>query len=84
MAKNPPASAGDAGDQETYSILGGEDPLRRRWQPTPVFFPGESHGQRSQAGRSPGATESWTRLSTNISKSERRFSVYPHPVFDVF
>ena len=25
----------------------------REWQPTPVFFPGESHGQRSLAGYSP-------------------------------
>ena len=24
----------------------------RAWQPTPVFLPGESHGQRSLAGRS--------------------------------
>ena len=28
-------------------------PQRRAWQPTPVFFPGESHGQRSLAGYSP-------------------------------
>ena len=27
--------------------LGGEDPLERKWQPTPVFLPGESHGWRS-------------------------------------
>ena len=33
--------------------LGQEDPGRRAWQPTPVFFPGESHGQRSLAGYSP-------------------------------
>ena len=26
---------------------------RRKWQPTPVFLPGESHGQRSLAGYSP-------------------------------
>ena len=26
---------------------------RREWQPTPVFLPGESHGQRSLAGCSP-------------------------------
>ena len=26
---------------------------RRAWQPTPVFLPGESHGQRSLAGYSP-------------------------------
>ena len=29
-----------------------EDPWRRRWQPTPVFLPGESHGERSLAGYS--------------------------------
>ena len=27
--------------------LGWEDPWRRKWQPTLVFLPGESHGQRS-------------------------------------
>ena len=26
---------------------------RRIWQPTPVFLPGESHGQRSLVGYSP-------------------------------
>ena len=39
---------------------------RRKWQPTPVFLPGESHGQRSLTGYSPwgckelGATEQLT------------------------
>ena len=28
-------------------------PLERKWQPTAVFLPGESHGQRSLAGYSP-------------------------------
>ena len=28
----------------------GKIPWRRKWQPTPVFFPGEFHGQRSLAG----------------------------------
>ena len=28
-------------------------PWRRAWQPSPVFLPGESHGQRSLAGYSP-------------------------------
>ena len=28
-------------------------PWRRAWQSTPVFLPGESHGQRSLAGYSP-------------------------------
>ena len=30
-----------------------EIPWRRKWQPTPVFSPGESHGQRSLVGYSP-------------------------------
>ena len=37
----------DAGD--VGLILGQEDPWRRKWQPTPVFLPGEFHGQRSLA-----------------------------------
>ena len=32
-------------------------PWRRKWQPTPVFLPGKSHGQRSLAGYSPGGTK---------------------------
>ena len=36
-------------------------PWRRKWQPTPAFLPGESHGQRSLAGYSPwGPKESDT------------------------
>ena len=33
--------------------LVGKIPWRREWQPTPVFFPGESHGPRSLVGYSP-------------------------------
>ena len=33
--------------------LGWEDPLRRKWQPTPVLLPGKSHGWRSMVGYSP-------------------------------
>ena len=28
-------------------------PWKKKWQPTPVFLPGKSHGQRSPAGYSP-------------------------------
>ena len=31
----------------------GNIPSRRKWQPTPVFLPGKSHGQRSLVGYSP-------------------------------
>ena len=45
--KNPPAV------QETQvQPLGWEIPWRREWLPTPVFLPGESHGQRSLGGYS--------------------------------
>ena len=43
-------------------------PWRREWQPTPVFLPGEFHGQRSLVGYSPwGCKESDTTelLSTH-------------------
>ena len=38
-------------------------PWRREWLPTPVFLPGEFHGQRSLAGYSPWAIKSQTSLS---------------------
>ena len=37
---------------------------RRKWQPIPVFLPGEFHGQRSLAGYTVhGVTKSQTQLS---------------------
>ena len=45
MAKNPPASAGAIGDSGSIPGSG-----RSRMQPTPVFLPGKSHGQRSPWG----------------------------------
>ena len=53
------------GSQETSGVIGklglecrrpgfnpwiGKIPWRRKWQPTPLLLPGESHGQRSLAG----------------------------------
>ena len=37
----------------------GKIPWRRAWQPTAVFLPGESHGQRSLAGYSPWCHREW-------------------------
>ena len=45
-------SACNVGDLGLIPGLG-RFPWRRGWQPTPVFLPGESHGQRSLAGYSP-------------------------------
>ena len=47
VVKNLPANVRDAGD-EGY-IPG----LERKWQPPPLFLPGESHGQRCLVGYSP-------------------------------
>ena len=33
-----------------FQSLGREDPLGKEMAPTPVFLPGKSHGQKSQAG----------------------------------
>ena len=43
------ASARNAGDQGSIPGLG-RFPWRRKWQPTPVFLSGESHGWRSLVG----------------------------------
>ena len=44
-------SAHSVGDPGSSWV--GKIPWRRDWQPSPVFLPGESHGQRSLAGYSP-------------------------------
>ena len=52
----------------------GKTPWRRKCQPTPVFLPGESHGQRSLAGYSPwGCTKSYMtrRLGTGVCHKPR-------------
>ena len=51
MVKNLLANARDMRD--AVRSLGREDPRERKWQPTPVFLPGESHGPRSLVGYSP-------------------------------
>ena len=38
-------------------------PWRKKWQPTPVFLHGKSHGQRSLVGYSPWGCKSLTWLS---------------------
>ena len=36
-----------------FNLWVGRIPCRRKWQPTPVFLPGESHGQGNLMGYSP-------------------------------
>ena len=52
--KGSACNVGDPG-----SILGWKIPWRKEWQLTPVFLPGEFHGQRSPVDYSPwGCKES--------------------------
>ena len=77
MVKNLPASAGDAG--ALSSMPGsGRFPWRRKWQSTPVFLPGKSHGQRNLAGYSP-----WDRkdLDTTLQLNHNIFSVFGVSLF---
>ena len=58
--------------QETWV---GKIHWRRKWQLTPVFLPGESHGQRSLGGYSPWDRKSWTWV---VDWRERMFiSAFP-------
>ena len=55
--KNPLANAGRC-ERHGFSSWVGKMPWRKAWQATPVFLPGESHGQRRRAGCRPqGCTE---------------------------
>ena len=53
---------------------------RRKWQPMPAFLPGESHGQRSLAGHSPGdCKESDRTEQLSLTHSLRTHSFYLWP-----
>ena len=55
---------------------------RRKWQPTPVFLPGESHGQRSLVGCCPqGRRESDTTEATQRACMHWKRKWQPTPVF---
>ena len=47
----------------------GKIPWSRKWQPTPVFLPGESHGQRSWQETVRGVAKSQTQLSGQAPKT---------------
>ena len=61
VVKNPPAM--QEPQEIQFSLRMRKIPWRRKWQPTPVFLPGESHGQRSLAATAHGVSKSRTRLS---------------------
>ena len=54
-------------------------PWRRKWQPTPVFLPGESHGQRSLADKRSlwGHKESDTTKQMSTHTAQQHSSLPP-------
>ena len=53
MVKNLPAIWETPGFDPSLRTI----PWRRKWQPTPLFLPGKSHGQRSLVGYSPWGSD---------------------------
>ena len=49
----PGGSANKESAGDGFNPWAGKIPWRREWLPTPVFGPGEFHGQRSLVGYSP-------------------------------
>ena len=52
----------NAGDIRRFDPSVRKIPWRKAWQPTPVFLPGESHGQRNLVGYSPWGSKSWIQM----------------------
>ena len=77
-----------AGDLEVTQVAGGQTwergfnpwvgkiPWRRAWQPTPIFLPGESHGQGSLPGYS-----QWGRKESDTTEGLSRIQYMSTPAF---
>ena len=53
-----------------------EDTWRRKWQPTPVLLPGESHGQRSLVGYT---AHGITRVSHDLAIKQQGVGIHQKP-----
>ena len=54
----------------------GKIPWRRKWQPTPVFLPGKSHGEKNVVGYSEwGSKEPDTTGQPNLKKKKRKGNI---------
>ena len=50
-------------------------PLRREWQHTPIFLPGEFHGQRSLAGYSPWGSKESDTIERSTARMNKPFNL---------
>ena len=78
---NGKESACNAGDPSSI-LRSGRFPWGRAWQSTPVFLPGESHGQRSLEGyspRDPEESDTTEQLMLSLSRqSNSIIHIYTH------
>ena len=79
-------SACDMGDLGLIPGLG-RSPWRREWLPTPVFWPGKFHGQRSLADCSPRGckrldTTEWPSLFHNCNIYKYKYSIQIYCISD--
>ena len=65
--------------------LGQQDPLERKWKPTPIFLPGKSHGQRSlvEPPYNPGGAmkelDRTKPLNNNKHRRLRKYNIKKRP-----
>ena len=67
MVKNLPACSAGGGLYPCVRKI----PWKRKWQPTPVFLPGEFHGQRSLVDYSPWGPCKESDMTERLSLSCR-------------
>ena len=79
--KDPPASAGDMRCE--FHPWVANLPWRRAWQPTPVFLPEESHGQKSLVSPSPWGCKELD-MTERLTHTVKGFSKANEAEVDVF
>ena len=73
MVKNKPASSGDK--RHGFDPWVGKTPWRRAWQPTLVFLPGESHGQRTWWATVHGVAKD-SDMTEQLNNKQQNFSQF--------
>ena len=78
LVKNPPAMR----ETRVWS-LGGEDSLEKGRLPSPVFWPGEFHGQRSLAGYNPRGCKELDTTEWLSHTRKRHYTIYKYQLLTV-
>ena len=76
VVKNPPANAGEK--RCGFDPWVRKIPWRRAWQPTPVFLPGESHGQ-TRLVDSP-----WSRKESDTTETTYHACMHTHSLLEKY